>query len=77
MAARTTRRTGAPIMTAMFLCVEWRVGALLRVRQTPRRPSAIVIVKKYAKEPWLARWAVWRRLRVTASRTAPVERDEP
>lgn len=24
VAARTTRRTGAPIMTAMFLCVEWR-----------------------------------------------------
>ena len=30
VAARTTRRTGAPIMTAMFLCVEWREGALLR-----------------------------------------------
>lgn len=38
VAARTTRRTGAPIMTAMFLCVEWREGALLGVKARPRGP---------------------------------------
>lgn len=34
VAARTTRRTGAPIMTAMFLCVEWRKRGAARSEAT-------------------------------------------
>lgn len=45
VAARTTRRTGAPIMTAMFLCVEWREGALLGVKARPTWTAIIVIEK--------------------------------
>lgn len=49
VAARTTRRTGAPIMTAMFLCVEWREGALLGVKARPTR-TAIIVIEKGKRE---------------------------
>jgi len=50
VAARTTRRTGAPIMTAMFLCVEWREGALLGVKARPTW-TAIIVIEKGEKKP--------------------------
>lgn len=45
VAARTTRRTGAPIMTAMFLCVEWRERGAARSEGSPDADRAIVIEK--------------------------------
>ena len=63
VAARTTRRTGAPIMTAMFLCVEWREGALLGVKARPTWTAIIVIEKgeKRTRRRGLLFGRAWRR----------------
>lgn len=79
VAARTTRRTGAPIMTAMFLCVEWREGALLGVKARPTW-TAIIVIEKGEKRtrrrgPLFGRWRR-PRVRPLSLKNARIKKDE-